>query len=46
VPNVGDLWSDLKGKPEAGLSVKYPDPYYFIPSKEYQSQKVGEASQE
>ena len=29
--NVGDQWSDLKGKPEAELSVKYPDPYYFIP---------------
>lgn len=29
--NVGDQWSDLKGKPEAEFSVKYPDPYYFIP---------------
>jgi acid phosphatase len=29
--NVGDQWSDLKGKPEAELSVKYPDPFYFIP---------------
>jgi len=29
--NVGDQWSDLKGKPEAEYSVKYPDPYYFIP---------------
>ena len=29
--NVGDQWSDLKGKPEAEVSVKYPDPYYFIP---------------
>lgn len=29
--NVGDQWSDLKGKPEAELSVKYPDPYYLIP---------------
>ncbi len=28
--NVGDQWSDLKGKPEAEYSVKYPDPYYFI----------------
>jgi acid phosphatase len=28
--NVGDQWSDLKGKPEAEFSVKYPDPYYFI----------------
>ena len=31
VLNVGDQWSDLKGKPEAEYSVKYPDPYYFIP---------------
>lgn len=29
--NVGDQWSDLRGKPEAEYSVKYPDPYYFIP---------------
>jgi HAD superfamily, subfamily IIIB (Acid phosphatase) len=29
--NVGDQWSDLKGKPKAEYSVKYPDPYYFIP---------------
>jgi acid phosphatase len=28
--NVGDQWSDLRGKPEAEFSVKYPDPYYFI----------------
>lgn len=31
VLNVGDQWSDLKGAPEAEFSVKYPDPYYFIP---------------
>ena len=31
VLNVGDQWSDLKGTPEAELSVKYPDPYYLIP---------------
>ena len=31
VLNVGDQWSDLRGKPEAELSVKYPDPFYFIP---------------
>jgi acid phosphatase len=31
VLNVGDQWSDLKGTPEAEFSVKYPDPYYFIP---------------
>jgi acid phosphatase len=30
VLNVGDQWSDLKGKPEAELSVKYPDPFYFL----------------
>jgi putative acid phosphatase of HAD superfamily subfamily IIIB len=29
--SVGDQWSDLKGKPEAEYSVKYPDPYYLIP---------------
>jgi acid phosphatase len=31
VLNVGDQWSDLKGKPEAEFSVKYPDPFYFVP---------------
>jgi len=31
VLNVGDQWSDLRGEPEAEFSVKYPDPYYFIP---------------
>jgi predicted secreted acid phosphatase len=29
--SVGDMWSDLKGKPEAEVSVKYPDPYDIIP---------------
>jgi acid phosphatase len=29
--NVGDQWSDLKFEPEAEYSVKYPDPFYFIP---------------
>lgn len=29
--NVGDQWSDLRGSPEAEYSVKYPDPFYFIP---------------
>ncbi len=29
--NVGDQWSDLKGRPEAEFSVKYPNPYYLIP---------------
>jgi acid phosphatase len=28
--NVGDQWSDLRGKAEAEYSVKYPDPFYFI----------------
>jgi acid phosphatase len=31
VLNVGDQWSDLRGKPEAEFSVKYPDPFYFLP---------------
>lgn len=31
VLNVGDQWSDLKGEPAAELSVKYPDPFYFLP---------------
>ncbi|MGA8043921.1 MAG: HAD family acid phosphatase [Terracidiphilus sp.] len=31
VLNVGDQWSDLRGKAKAEYSVKYPDPYYFIP---------------
>lgn len=28
--NVGDQWSDLRGKAQAEYSVKYPNPYYFI----------------
>lgn len=31
VLNMGDQWSDLRGRPMAELSVKYPDPFYFIP---------------
>lgn len=31
VESVGDQWSDLKGQPEAEFSVKYPNPFYFIP---------------
>jgi acid phosphatase len=31
VLSVGDQWSDLKGSPEAEFSVKYPNPYYFLP---------------
>jgi acid phosphatase len=29
--NVGDQWSDLRGKPTAQFSVKLPDPFYYIP---------------
>ena len=31
VLNAGDQWSDLKGAPEAEYSVKYPNPFYYIP---------------
>jgi acid phosphatase len=31
VLSVGDQWSDLRGTPVAEYSVKYPNPYYFIP---------------
>jgi acid phosphatase len=31
VLNVGDQWSDLKGAPEAEFSIKYPNPFYYIP---------------
>lgn len=31
VLNVGDQWSDLKGRARAEYSVKYPDPYYWLP---------------
>ena len=31
VLNAGDQWSDLSGQPEAEYSVKYPNPFYFIP---------------
>lgn len=31
VLSVGDQWSDLHGTPQAEYSVKYPNPYYFIP---------------
>ncbi|MGA2168667.1 MAG: hypothetical protein ABSG62_10675 [Terracidiphilus sp.] len=42
--NPGDQWSDLKGKPEAEFSVKYPDPYYYIPQRRgAESKKAGEA---
>jgi predicted secreted acid phosphatase len=29
--NVGDQWSDLKGAPQAEVSVKLPNPFYFLP---------------
>ena len=29
--SVGDQWSDLNGKPEAEISVKLPNPFYFLP---------------
>jgi hypothetical protein len=31
VLNVGDQRSDLAGDPQAEHSVKFPDPFYFIP---------------
>jgi hypothetical protein len=49
--NVGDHWSDLRGKPEAEFSGKYPDPFYFIKERRSgremgEGKKTGEASQE
>ena len=29
--NVGDQWSDLLGEPQAEVSVKLPNPFYFLP---------------
>jgi acid phosphatase len=29
--NVGDQWSDLNGAPRAEVSVKLPNPFYFLP---------------
>jgi hypothetical protein len=31
VMSVGDQWSDLLGDPQAGVSVKLPNPFYFLP---------------
>jgi acid phosphatase len=31
VLNAGDQWSDLRGNPEAEISIKYPNPFYFLP---------------
>jgi hypothetical protein len=33
VMNVGDQWSDLLGDPQAAVSVKLPNPFYFLPSR-------------
>lgn len=29
--SVGDQWSDLNGEPKAEISVKLPNPFYFLP---------------
>ena len=29
--NIGDQWSDLNGEPKAEVSVKLPNPFYFLP---------------
>lgn len=31
IMSVGDQWSDLQGEPHAEISVKLPNPFYFIP---------------
>jgi acid phosphatase len=31
VMNVGDQWSDLNGEPKAEMSVKLPNPFYYLP---------------
>jgi acid phosphatase len=31
VMSIGDQWSDLEGDPHAEISVKLPNPFYFIP---------------
>jgi hypothetical protein len=31
VLSIGDQWSDLLGDPQADVSVKLPNPFYFIP---------------
>jgi acid phosphatase len=31
IMSVGDQWSDLNGEPHAEVSVKLPNPFYFIP---------------
>ncbi len=31
VMSVGDQWSDLNGEPRAEISVKMPNPFYYLP---------------
>jgi hypothetical protein len=31
VMSLGDQWSDLLGEPKAEISVKLPNPFYFLP---------------
>jgi acid phosphatase len=31
VMNIGDQWSDLNGEPRAEISVKLPNPFYYLP---------------
>ena len=31
VMSVGDQWSDLEGEPRAEISVKLPNPFYYLP---------------
>jgi predicted secreted acid phosphatase len=31
IMSIGDQWSDFDGEPRAELSVKLPNPFYFIP---------------
>ena len=31
IMSIGDQWSDLDGEPRAEVSVKLPNPFYFIP---------------
>ena len=31
VLSVGDQWSDLLGEPKAEVSIKLPNPFYFLP---------------
>ena len=31
IMSLGDQWSDLLGDPQADISIKLPNPFYFIP---------------